>query len=209
MMPGLRNLLSSLLECGFTITMTPEHEITELLQAWSNGDSQALEKLVPLVDDELKKIAHAYMLRERPGHTLQTTALVNEALIRLIGGERINWHSRKHFYALVARRMRQVLIDYAKKRLAAKGPGFNEHIDLDNAVISPEMSEELRLLDEALKKLAMLDELKSAIVEYRYFGGYTLKEVAELLDISVAKVEREWRFTRSWLKREMTNISSG
>src|SRR6185295_736540 len=129
-------------------TMTGEHEITELLQAGSNGDSRALEKLVPLVDDELKKIAHAFMLRERPGHTLQTTALVNEALIRLLGGERIDWHSRKHFYALVARRMRQVLIDYANKRLAAKGPGAHEHIDLDNSIISPEMSEELSLLDE-------------------------------------------------------------
>jgi RNA polymerase sigma factor (TIGR02999 family) len=189
--------------------MTGEHEITDLLKAWSDGDSQALEKLVPLVDNELKKIAHAYMLRERPGHTLQTTALVNEALIRLIGGKRVDWHSRKQFYALVARRMRQVLVDYAKHRLAAKGPGASEHIDLDNAVISPEMSEELRLLDAALKKLAEIDELKSAIVEYRYFGGYTLAEVAELLDISEAKVEREWRFTRSWLKREITNASSG
>ena len=189
--------------------MAQNHEITELLKAWGNGDSQALEKLIPLVDDELKKIAHAYMLRERPGHTLQTTALVNEALIRLLGGERVNWHSRKHFYALVARRMRQVLIDYAKHRLAAKGPGASEHIDLDNAVISPEMSEELSLLDAALKKLAQIDQLKADIVEYRFFGGSTLKEVAELLDISEAKVEREWRFTRSWLKREITNLSSG
>jgi RNA polymerase sigma factor (TIGR02999 family) len=188
--------------------MTRDHKITELLQAWGSGDSQALEKLIPLVDDQLRRIAHAYMQRERSGHTLQTTALVNEALIRLIGGERIDWHSRKHFYALVARRMRQVLIDYANKRLAAKGPGGHEHVDLDNAVISPEMSEELSLLDAALKKLAEFDELKSAIVEYRYFGGYTLKEVAELLDISEAKVEREWRFTRSWLKKEITNTSS-
>lgn len=188
--------------------MTREHEITELLQAWSNGDSQALEKLVPLVDHELKKIAHAYMARERSGHTLQTTALVNEALIKLIGGARINWHSRKHFYALVARRMRQVLIEYARRRLAAGGPGANLHIDLDTNIISPEMSEELRLLDQALLKLAEFDELKSAIVEYRFFGGYTLKEVAELLNLSETKVEREWRFTRSWLKREITNSSS-
>jgi RNA polymerase sigma-70 factor, ECF subfamily len=189
--------------------MTRDHEITDLLKAWSNGDSQALEKLIPLVDDELKKIAHAYMLRERSGHTLQTTALVNEALIRLLGGERVNWHSRKHFYALVARRMRQVLIDYAKHRLAAKGPGAGEHIDIDNALISPEMSEDLRLLDAALNKLAGIDQTKADIVEYRFFGGYTLKEVAELLDVSEAKVEREWRFTRSWLKREITNASSG
>jgi len=188
--------------------MSREHEITELLKAWSNGDSQALEKLLPLVDHELSKIAHAYMLRERPEHTLQTTALVNEALIRLLGGKRIHWHSRKHFYALVARRMRQVLIEYARKRSARKGPGDAEHMDLDNAVITPEMSEELRLLDEALTKLAEFDPLKSAIVEYRFFGGYTLKEVAELLDISEATVEREWRFTRSWLKKEITNASS-
>jgi RNA polymerase sigma-70 factor, ECF subfamily len=188
--------------------MTREHEITELLQAWSKGDAQALEKLVPLVDYELKKIAHAYMARERPGHTLQTTALVNEALIRLIGRTRINWHSRKHFYALVARRMRQVLIEYGRKRLADKGPGDNLHIDLDTTIISPEMSEELRLLDQALTKLAEFDQLKSAIVEYRYFGGYTLKEVAELLDITETKVEREWRFTRSWLRRQITNSSS-
>lgn len=189
--------------------MSREHEITELLKAWSDGDSRALEKLVPLVDHELKRIAHAYMLRERPGHMLQTTALVNEALIRLLGGERVEWHNRRHFYALVARRMRQVLVEYARRRLAAKGSGAAERIDLENPVISPEMSEELRLLDEALKKLAEFDELKSKIVEYRYFGGYTLKEVAELLGISEAKVEREWRFTRSWLKKEITNLSSG
>ena len=201
-----KDLLSSRSYALRDNAMARDQEITDLLKAWSNGDSQALEKLIPLVDDELKKIAHAYMLRERPGHTLQTTALVNEALIRLLGGERINWHSRKHFYALVARRMRQVLIDYAKHRLAAKGPGASEHIDLDNAIISPEMSEELSLLDAALTKLAEFDELKSAIVEYRYFGGYTLKEVAELLNISEAKVEREWRFTRSWLKKEITNL---
>ena len=210
MTPSCKGSTSNLLKCALLNNpMSREHQITELLQAWSNGDSQALEQLIPLVDDELKKIAHAYMLRERPGHTLQTTALVNEALIRLLGGERINWHSRRHFYALVARRMRQVLIDYAKKRRAAKGPGATEHIDLDNAVISPEMSEELRLLDEALTKLAEFDELKAAIVEYRYFGGYTFKEVAELLDITEAKVEHEWRFTRSWLKKELTNTSSG
>lgn len=188
--------------------MAGDLEITDLLKAWSNGDSEALEKLVPLVDEELRKIAHAYMSRERPGHVLQTTALVNEALIRLLGGERINWHSRKHFFSLVARRMRQVLIEYARKRLAAKGSGAAEHIDLDNAVFSPAMSEELRLLDDALTKLAEVDPLKAAIVENRYFGGYTLKEVAELLDISEGQVEREWRFARSWLKREITDASS-
>ena len=188
--------------------MKSDHKITELLQAWSDGDTEALPKLVPLVDDQLKRIAHVYMLRERPGHTLQTVDLVNEALIRLLGGKRIDWHSRKHFYALVARRMRQVLIDFARKRSAANGPGGIEHIDLDNAIISPGMSEELRLLDEALEKLAAFDKRKVAIVEYRYFGGYTVKEVAELLDISEATVEREWRFARSWLRKEISNLSS-
>lgn len=197
------------LVCALGKAMARDHEITDLLKAWSDGDPEALEKLLPLVDDELKKIAHAYMLRERPGHILRTTALVNEALIKLLGGERIQWESRKHFYALVAKRMRQVLIDYARVRFGRKGPGAAAHVDLDSAIISPEMSDELRLLDEALTKLAEFDELKAAIVEYRYFGGYTLKEVAELLDISESRVDREWRFTRSWLKREMTNMSSG
>jgi RNA polymerase sigma-70 factor, ECF subfamily len=188
--------------------MTTEHQITELLKAWSEGDPQALDRLVPLVDAELNKVAHAYMRRERQGHTLETTALVNEALIRLIGGKRVDWHSRKHFYALIARRMRQVLIDYARQRSADKGPGGHEHIDLETAVIKPEMFRELDLLDAALTKLAEFDEFKAAIVEYRYFGGYTLKEVAELLEVSETKVEREWRFTRSWLKKEITNLSS-
>jgi RNA polymerase sigma-70 factor, ECF subfamily len=188
--------------------MTSEHEITELLKAWSDGDPQAFDKLVPLVDAELRKVAHAYMRRERQGHTLETKALVNEALIRLIGGERIDWHSRKHFYALVAKRMRQVLIDYARTRSADRGPGANEHIDLENAIITPEMFQELSLLDAALTKLAEFDEFKAVIVEYRFFGGYTLKEVAELLEVSESKVEREWRFTRSWLKKEITNLSS-
>ena len=188
--------------------MTNQHEITELLKAWSEGDPQALDKLLRLVDDQLRKVAHAYLRRERQGHTLQTNALVNEALIKLIGEPRIDWHSRKHFYALVAKRMRQVLTDYARKRLREKGPGNNEHIDLDNAVISPETFQELSLLDEALKKLAERDDFKAKIVEYRFFGGYTLKEVADLLEVSESKVERDWRFTRSWLKKEITNLSS-
>jgi RNA polymerase sigma-70 factor, ECF subfamily len=189
--------------------MTSDHEITELLKAWSDGDPKALDKLGPLVDDELRKVAHAYMRRERRGHTFQTTDLVNEALIRLIGGNRIDWHSRKHFYALVARRMRHVLVDYARKRSASKGAGGYEHVDFENAMISSEMSQELSLLDDALKKLATFDVFKVSIVDYRYFGGYTVKEVAEMLEVSEATVEREWRIARSWLKREIANLSSG
>jgi len=185
--------------------MSRTHEITDLLQAWNNGDSQALAKLIPLVDHELKKIAHAYMLREKPGHTLQTTALVHEALIKLLEGEKIDWQSRRHFYALVARRMRQVLIEHARARLAAKRGGGAEHIEVDEGILlTTEMSEELVMLDEALEKLAKIDDRKAKVVEYRYFGGFTNEEVAELLDIAPSTVDREWRIARSWLKREMT-----
>jgi len=188
-----------------TNKMFRPHEITELLQAWSKGDSRALPKLIPLVDRELRKIAHAYMSRERAGHTLQTTALVAEALIRLIEAEKIDWQSRTHFYALVARRMRQILIEHARQQLTAKRGNRAEHIDVADAVyLSSEMSEELIMLDEALMKLAKVDERKAKIVECRYFGGFTLEEVAEFLGVSQSTVEREWRLARAWLKREMT-----
>jgi len=173
------------------------HEITDLLKAWSSGDTQALEKLVPLVDDELRKIAHHYMRNERSGHILQTTALVNEALIKLIR-ENISWENRKQFYALVAKRMRQVLVDYARRTQRA------DYVDVDEAVIPDETPKEVLLLDEALTKLAGIDERKETIVECRYFIGLTLAEVAELLGVGQSTVEREWRFARSWLKREMT-----
>jgi RNA polymerase sigma factor (TIGR02999 family) len=182
------------------------HEITELLQAWSKGDSEALAKLLPLVDHELRKIAHAYMSRERAGHTLQTTALVNEALIRFIGAEKIDWKSRTHFYALVARRMRQILIEHARAQLAAKRGNRAEHINIADAVgLSSELSRELVILDELLTDLARIDERKARVIEYRYFAGFSLEEVAELLGVSQSTVEREWRFARSWLRREMTS----
>jgi len=185
--------------------MPHSHEITDLLKAWSKGDSQALARLIPLVDHELRNIAHAYMGRERAGQTLQTTALVHEALIRLIQEERIDWQSRTHFYALVARRMRQILIEHARQQLTAKRGNRAEHIDVTEAAfLSFEESEEVILLDEALIKLAKLDERKARVVEYRYFGGYTLEEIAELLSTSASTVEREWRLARAWLRREMT-----
>jgi len=173
------------------------HEITDLLKAWGGGDTHALEKLIPLVDDELRKIAHNYMRNERSGHILQTTALVNEALIKLIR-ENISWENRKQFYALVAKRMRQVLVDYARKTQRA------DYVDVDDAVIPDETPKEVLLLDEALTKLADIDERKGTIVECRYFIGLTLAEVAELLGVGQSTVEREWRFARSWLKREIT-----
>jgi RNA polymerase sigma factor (TIGR02999 family) len=165
------------------------NEITKLLKAWNNGDKGALDKLIPLVVQELKKIAHKYMSAERPGNILQTTALVNEALIKLLP-EKISFENRKHFYGLVARRMRQVLV---------------EQLDDDMAKdLSTERSRELLMLDAALEKLAKEDEQKAMIVECHFFIGLTIAEVAELLGLSKTKVERDWNFTRSWLKREMT-----
>jgi RNA polymerase sigma factor (TIGR02999 family) len=184
--------------------MTTTHEITELLLAWSNGDSQALEKLVPLVDRELRRLAHSYMSKERAGHTLQTTALVNEALMRLIEADKINWQGRVHFYSIVARRMRQLLIEHAREQLALKRGERAEHVNLSAAgPISTEKSQELLILDAALSKLAEIDERKSRIVEYRYFGGFTIEEVAGMLDVSPTTVQSEWRLARSWLRREM------
>jgi RNA polymerase sigma-70 factor (ECF subfamily) len=183
--------------------MSDAHEITELLQAWSQGDSEALAKLIPLVDRELKKIAHAYMRKERPGHILQTTALVDEALIRLIREEKIDWDNRKQFYALIARRMRQILVDYARKqitkggtRVAQVGVSEADHLT-DNA------SEELLCLHQALTKLETLDPRKAKIVEQRYFGGFTFVEIAKLHGVSKATVERDWNFARQWLRCEI------
>ena len=185
--------------------MTRTDQITDLLQAWSRGDSEALAKLLPLVDHELKRIAHGLMLRERSGHTLQTTALVNEALLSLIADKPIDWKSRKHFYAIVAGRMQNILIEYARGRLAVKRGRGAEHVDFDEAIfMSDEMSEEIVMLDEALTKLARIEERKAMVVKLRYFGGFKLEEIASILDISQITVERDWRFARSWLKREIS-----
>lgn len=177
--------------------MNATEEVTELLKAWSEGDVDALNRLMPMVDHELRKIAHHYMRNERAGHILQTTALINEALIKLIG-ENISWDNRRQFYALVAKRMRQVLVDYARKEERA------EFTNVDEAVIADEKPRELLMLDEALTKLADIDERKATIVECRYFIGLTLTQMAELLGVAQSTVERDWRFARSWLRREMT-----
>ena len=185
--------------------MTRPDDITDLLRRWSQGDSEALEKLLPLVDNELKRIARAYMLNERAGRrSLHTSALVQEALASLIVGKPIEWKSRKQFFSIVAWRMRETLVDHARKRRAKKRGEDAEHLNVDDVILTKEMSEHLDLLDKALKKLARIDEQKSKIVELRYFGGFTLEEVASIMELSQTKVEREWRFTRSWLKREIT-----
>ena len=184
--------------------MTNAHEITELLQAWRNGDTEALHKLVPLVDHELRKLAHFYMSRERAGHILQTTALVNEALMRLIASDQIDWQSRAQFYSIVARRMRQVLIEQARAQLALKRGERPDAVSISAASeLSIEKYQELVLLDEALTKLARFDERKSKVIQFRYFGGFTVEEVANILGVSTSTVEGEWRLARSWLRREM------
>jgi len=172
-------------------------EITDLLKAFTEGDKQALDRLMPLVDNELKKIAHAYMRNERSGHILQTTALVNEALIKLIR-ENISYENRKHFYALVAKRMRQVLVDYARQAR------HSEYIDVDTTVIPHERPQELLMLDEALTRFAKDHERAAAVVECRHFIGLTLKEVAEVLNVGQSTVERDWDFAIAWLNRELT-----
>jgi RNA polymerase sigma factor (TIGR02999 family) len=174
-------------------------EITELLQAWNKGDKGAMDELMPLVEHDVKRIARNYMRNERAGHILQTTALVNEALMKLIR-ENINWENRKQFYGFIAKRMRQVLVDYARRTPRA------EQIDVDDVVISDEKPREILKLDEALKALAELDERKATIVEYRFFIGLTIAEIAELLGVNKSTVQRDWEFTRSWLKQQMIAV---
>ncbi len=175
------------------------HKVTELLKAWNNGDAQALDKLIPLIDPELKKFARKYMRGERPEHILQPTALVNEALIKLIR-ENLNYENRKHFYFMVAKRMRQVLIDYARRKPQV------EYVDVDVDQVEPpdKRSKELLMLDEALQKLGEFDKRKAEIVECRFFIGLTVAETAELLGVGESTVERDWKFSRSWLKQQMS-----
>src|SRR6185503_7407716 len=161
--------------------MPNTHEITELLQAWSRGNSEALDKLIPLVDLELKKIAHAYMRKERPEHILQTTALVDEALLRFIRAEKIDWDNRKHFYALVAYRMRQILVEYARKQITAGGTRIAQVNVSEADKLTVRASEQLLQLHQALTKLATHDARKAKVVELRYFGNYTFDEIAEML----------------------------
>ena len=177
-------------------------EITKLLRAWGDGDAEALNRLWPLVDPELKKIAHNYMRKERPGNILQTTALVHEALIRLIQ-ENIKFEDRGQFYGFIAKRMRQVLVDYVRKESASKRGRRPELVDFDEAKDEvSEKSKELLMLDAALIKLALIDQRKVKIIEYSFFIGLNNEQIAEALGISASTVQRELRFTRDWLKSE-------
>ena len=178
--------------------------VTELLRAWSDGDEGALERLVPLVEAELRRLARGYMGRERRGHTLQVTALVNEAFLRLTDARRLRWQDRAHFLGISARLMRRVLVDHARARGYQKRGGGAQRVTLDEALlVSPEPAVDLVALDRALVALAAADVRKSRVIELRFFGGLSVEEAADVLHVSVDTVKRDWRLAKLWLLREL------
>jgi RNA polymerase sigma factor (TIGR02999 family) len=183
---------------------SPE-QVTELLVDWGNGDRAALDRLIPLVYDELRRLARYHMRRERAGATLQTTALVNEAYLRLIDQKNVRWQNRAHFFAIAAQMMRRILVDRARKRYNQKRGGDLRKVSLDQAaVVSAEREGELIALDEALTGLEAIDQRKSRVVELRFFGGLNIEETAEVMAISPATVQREWSMAKAWLYREIS-----
>jgi RNA polymerase sigma factor (TIGR02999 family) len=181
--------------------------VTQLLQQWSHGDDSALAELTPLVYEELRRLAHHYMEGQRPDHTLQTTALVNEAYLRLADQTNPRWQNRAHFFAVAARAMRQILVSYARTQQAQKRGRGAVRVELDEAaLVSPEESKEIVDLHEALESLATLDSRKAQVVELKYFGGLTYDEIAEVLKISSITVRRDWEFARLWLYTELHNV---
>ncbi|MEW6126895.1 MAG: sigma-70 family RNA polymerase sigma factor [Acidobacteriota bacterium] len=185
------------------MAFTGSQDLTQLLQAWSDGDEAALEKLAPLVQAELHRLAKAYMRREHPGHTLQPTALVNEAYMRLIDWKNARWQNRAHFFGVSAKLMRRILVDFARARPKA-GENTIQHLSLDDALgVGNEQTAEVLALDDALHALEKLDPRKSQIVELRFFGGLSVEETAEVLKISERTVMREWEKARVWLYREL------
>lgn len=184
--------------------MSSPFEITGLLIDWSNGDRSALDRLLPLVERELHRLAHSYMRKEHPGHTLQTTALINETYLRLIDQKKVRWQNRAHFFGIAGRIMRRILLNYARDQGRDKRGGKALRVSFSEAsLISLEKSEELLALDEALKKLETFDERKSQVVELRYFGGLSVEETAEVLKVSVITVARDWNFAKAWLAHEL------
>ena len=186
------------------MTRSPQ-EVTQLLVAWRNGDQEARDELMPLVYQELHRLAHQYMSRERPGHTLQTSALVNEAFLRLADQRDVQWQNRAHFIGIAGQMMRRILVDYARNRGYAKRGGGACQVSLDEELlVSEERSSEVVALDEALQSLARLDERKSRLVELRFFGGLSIEETAEVLGVSPGTVMRDWTLAKAWLRREMS-----
>jgi RNA polymerase sigma factor (TIGR02999 family) len=180
-------------------------QASQLLIDWSGGDAAALEKLTPLIYDELRRLARRFLRHERGGHTLQTAALVNEAYLRLVDQRNVRWQNRAHFFAIAAQLMRRILIDYARRRHYAKRGGGAPQVSLDEAAaLSDERAADLVALDEALLGLASIDPQQSRVVELRFFGGLTVEETAEVLKLSPDKVKREWSTAKAWLYREMS-----
>jgi RNA polymerase sigma factor (TIGR02999 family) len=186
-------------------TSSPPHEITQLLAAWSEGNQAALDQLYPLVYNELRRLAHGYLRRERKGHTLQTTALINEAYLRLVDQKHVHWANRSHFFGISAQIMRRILIDHARRYDYAKRGGGAQRISLDEAaVVAKQRGRALLMLDEALKSLAKIDSRRSQVVELRYFGGLNNEEIAGVLKISENTVMRDWNMARAWLYQELS-----
>jgi RNA polymerase sigma-70 factor (ECF subfamily) len=184
--------------------ISSSHQVTQLLRAWSDGDEGALERLAPLVDAELHRLAGSYLRRERPGHTLQATALINEAYLRLIDDTVVEWHNRTHFYGIAAQLMRRILVDHARRRQKLKRGGDPLRLSLaaaENAGQPP--SADIVALDEALLSLSKFDERKSQIVELKFFGGLEEEAIAEVMKVSLRTVQREWNLARAWLYNEL------
>jgi RNA polymerase sigma factor (TIGR02999 family) len=186
------------------MAIPPPQDVSRLLIAWSNGDEEAHEQLMPLVYEELRRLAHRHLGRERAGHTLQTTALVHEAYLRLVDQKEVRWQNRTHFFAVAAQMMRRILVDYARSRRFAKRGGGAQQVSLDEAmVVANERAADVVALDEALNALAEFDERKSRMVELRFFGGLSIEETAEVLKVSPGTVMRDWTLTKAWLQREL------
>jgi RNA polymerase sigma factor (TIGR02999 family) len=185
---------------------SPPEEVTQLLVDWSNGNRAALDKLMPLVYGELHRLAHQYMRQERPGHTMQTSGLVNEAYLKLVDQREVHWQNRAHFYGIAAQLMRRILVDHARSRQYVKRGGRTSHVPLDEVlIVSEERGAEVIALDDALKGLATFDERKSQIVEMRFFGGLSIEETAEVLGVSPGTVMRDWTLAKAWLRREIAS----
>lgn len=181
------------------------HQITELLIEWSHGSKDALEKLLPLVERELHRIAANYMRHESPGHSLQTTELVNEAYLKIVNQKEVQWQNRAHFFAIASQTMRRILVDHARSQRRAKRGGKAVRVNLDDVeILAPGQSEAVILLDELLQRLAAQDPRASRIVEMKFFAGLTAKEIAEVLKISESTVNNDWDFARAWLQRQMS-----
>src|ERR1700722_12342617 len=182
----------------------PIHEVSGLLQAWTAGDKAALDQLTPIVYDELRRLGRHYLRGERPDHSLQATALVNEAYLRLVDYKRMRWENRAHFFAVSAQLMRRILVDHARRHNQKRGGGV-EHVAIeDTAVIGPGRSEDMVALDDAMLALARLDPRKARVVELRFFGGLSVEETAEVVKVSTVTVMRYWSTARAWLHREMS-----